>query len=196
MLERECSSSESLVDRLLRENEELRRKVNATRDPLENGMSVLMKEMQELWAGREKDKELLVGLKTEVGLLRKEKEQSVEETQTWMNEALRPGNKRGCISMTTPEIDNSIHSMKLKDMEQCTLRGVEVLKQRKTAEERKRMEAESEKLVAEAEVAKLREQIDKLTAEVVAAPTGGMNLKSRSEAATEAGGSEEDWKKR
>ncbi|GBG71874.1 hypothetical protein CBR_g10810 [Chara braunii] len=101
-LERECSSSESLVNRLLRENEELRRKMNVKRDPLENGMSVLMKEMQELRAGRDKDKELLLGLKTKVGPLRKEKEQSAEETQMWMNEALRPGNKRGCISMTTP----------------------------------------------------------------------------------------------
>ncbi|GBG86315.1 hypothetical protein CBR_g41309 [Chara braunii] len=164
-----------------------------------------MKEMQELRAGRDKDKELLVGLKTEIGLLRKEKEQSAEETHVWMNEALRPGNKRGCISMTPPEVDNRTRCRvrimespsgalrdelkKLKDMEHCTLREVEVLKQRRTAEERRRMEAEAEKLVAEAEVAKLREQIEKLTTEAAAAPTGGTNLKSRLEAATEVGGS-------
>ncbi|GBG89109.1 hypothetical protein CBR_g48820 [Chara braunii] len=207
-LDKGTVSDENLVDRFLRENEELRRKINVTRDPLENGLSVLMNEMQELRAGRDADKDLLIGLKVEISSLRKQKEQLVEETRLWMNEALRPGNKRGCISIATPEVDDRNRFRlrmvgsptgalreelrKLKDIKQCNLREVEALKQRKMDAEQKRVEAEARKLATEAEVAKLREQVEKLTTEPVVAPTDGTNLKARLDAVAEGLGS---WRK-
>ncbi|GBG74517.1 hypothetical protein CBR_g18927 [Chara braunii] len=78
---------------------------------------------------------------------------------------------------------------KMRDMERCTLREVEVLKQRKADEERKRLEAEKKKLDAEAEVTKLRERIEKLMMETSGIPTGGTNLKGQLEAAADVGGS-------
>ncbi|GBG74657.1 hypothetical protein CBR_g19065 [Chara braunii] len=126
----------------------------------------------------------------------------MEETQSWRNEALRPGNKRGTISLSTPECDDRLRSRqrvimspnvelreeirKMKDSEYCTMREMEVIKQRK-ADEAKGIEAERKKLEAEAEVTKLREQVEKLSMEVVVVPTGGTNMKGRLEAVAASG---------
>ncbi|GBG89750.1 hypothetical protein CBR_g49602 [Chara braunii] len=127
-----------------------------------------MKELRDLRASRKADKEILINLRAEIGSLRKEKEQSVEETRLWMNEVLRPGNKRGNIVISTPEGDDRQRSTlrvmespsmireelrKMKDMEYCTLREVEALKKRRADAEERRLEAEAKKKEAEDEVA-------------------------------------------
>ncbi|GBG78302.1 hypothetical protein CBR_g26332 [Chara braunii] len=157
--ERETMSNEGLVDRLLGENQDLRRKACSSRDPIENEMRIVVKELQALKAGRDIDKDLLGGLQTDVGLLTREK----ETKQVWMHEALTPGNKRGTISISTststPECDNRGKSglqveeaptgvlreelRKMKDVEFGTRREVKVLKnlKRSTDGESKRLEA-------------------------------------------------------
>ncbi|GBG74580.1 hypothetical protein CBR_g18989 [Chara braunii] len=178
-----CQSREDDdLSRLRRENEEYRKKSSK-----EN----------ELKMGRDVDHEILFGLKSEISLLRKEKQQSMEETQIWRNEALRPDNKRGTISLTTleccdrertrqrvvesPSKDLREEIKKMRDTEYCTLRGVEALKQKKADAKAKEIEVERRKREAKVEVTKLKEQVDKLTTEVVVVPTGGTNLKEKLE---------------
>ncbi|GBG89005.1 hypothetical protein CBR_g48614 [Chara braunii] len=160
-------------------------------------------ERKELKTERSRGQEMLSGMKAEIGLLRKEKMRSMEETESWRNEALRPGNKRGTISISTPECDDRLRSRqrvmmspsielreemwKMKDSEYCTMRELEVLKQRKVEAEVKGIEAERRKLEAEAEITRLREQVEKLSMEVATVPTGGTNLKGKLEAVVGSG---------
>ncbi|GBG91554.1 hypothetical protein CBR_g52588 [Chara braunii] len=200
-LEKEGSGNESLIDRLLKENDELRKRSCLTRDNLEDSLGQLMKEVQELRDGRNNDKDLLVSLKSEIGLLRKEKQISMEETQLWRNEALRPGNKRGTISIGTPDVsiqtrqrvmespnqDFSEELHQMKDKEYCVLREVEALKQKRAEAEARKLEVETRRSEAEVEVARLREQVERLTTEAAEAPMGGTDLKNRLEAAAASG---------
>ncbi|GBG63576.1 hypothetical protein CBR_g38642 [Chara braunii] len=200
-LERESSSSEGLIGRILRENEELRRRAGLARDNVEGNLDKLMKEIQELREERKLDKDILEGLKSEISMLRKEKQLSMEETEMWRNEALRPGNKRGTISIGTPDFStrarqrimespnkNFREELRLmKDKEYCALREVEALKQRRAESEARKLDAEARRVEAEAEVARLREQVEKLSTKDARLPTEGTNLKSRLEAVVTSG---------
>ncbi|GBG83271.1 hypothetical protein CBR_g36886 [Chara braunii] len=175
---------------------------------MEREVAILRRELREIKenresVGKEEFMREIERLHDEMELLRKEKEESQEETRQWQNEALRPGNKRGTIGMTTLEpscrgrarlrlgqtphetraIRDELKELQAKiDLKRCDQAEVSLLKER-------RAEAEMRRMQAEGEVLKLREEMSRLSTKQTMAETPrekGTNLKKQlDEAATD-----------
>ncbi|GBG68334.1 hypothetical protein CBR_g2878 [Chara braunii] len=135
----------------------------------------------------------VAGLRKEVSSLRGQNEQATIETNQWKDEALRPGNKRGSVTVNTPEgpgrgtpkpqwTDNVREADKWRE-EYRNLRNLHQLANVEAeALKKKRSEAEMKRMEAEQQVKKLEEKMSKLTASGVKTRLGGgTNLKERLE---------------
>ncbi|GBG91278.1 hypothetical protein CBR_g52163 [Chara braunii] len=144
-------------------------------------------------------------LRAEMDLLRKQNEKTEEVAQLWRSEALRPGNKRGSINISTPASEGRTATrsrlgggttgtddearrlraevQELQERRRCDQTDVDMLKERCAKAEAQRMEAE-------AELSRLREQLESLSTEGAGAGTPqvkGTNLKERMDDAAKTG---------
>ncbi|GBG60061.1 hypothetical protein CBR_g392 [Chara braunii] len=99
--------STNLVDRLQKENNDIKKAGDDLKTRLENDMAALKWEIRDLKnhhesVGRSNLTKQIDELRSEIELLHKRNEETEEVAQLWRSEALRPGNKRGSINMSTP----------------------------------------------------------------------------------------------
>ncbi|GBG67899.1 hypothetical protein CBR_g1018 [Chara braunii] len=155
--------STNLVDRLQKENNELRKFGEDLKTRLEGDLAALKWEIRDLKEHHESaDRSTLTkqidDLRAEMDALRKKNEESEEVAHLWRNEALRPGNKRGSINITTPASEGRT--------------------------------AETKRIEAEKELVKLRDQMGKLSTDPAEAATprgAGTNLKEKMDEAVNTG---------
>ncbi|GBG84199.1 hypothetical protein CBR_g38170 [Chara braunii] len=183
-----CSSDE--VSRLRRENEDLKKKLSeALCHSGDDRVLYLQKEVMELRrqvAGKQVNEDAILALKEEIGelinfeqeiaglrkevnLLRDQNARVIAEAGQWKEEALRPGNKRGCVAMQTPDCSNR-GTRKPRRSE-----VLEALKEKRAEAEMKRMEAEKHVMTLEEQMSRLMAGGDNDNA------PGGTNLKERLE---------------
>ncbi|GBG79209.1 hypothetical protein CBR_g29260 [Chara braunii] len=194
--EKPSTDESSELDRLRKEIEELKKLAfsKLSIDPVESEIKRLKEDIEILKRSKEttSDKsdleKQLEELREHVKKLRKEKELSEEEAQQWRGEALRPGNKRDSIAISTPQSESQGRSksrsvtspndleklreqfQRLREMQQLSFVEVKLLKE-------KRAEAEARRMAAEKEAGLLREQVDLLKSPQL----GGTNLRNRLE---------------
>ncbi|GBG72857.1 hypothetical protein CBR_g12576 [Chara braunii] len=135
----------------------------------------------------------IVGLRKEVNSLRDQTEHVMAEVGQWKKEALRPDNKRGSVTMQTPDCSNRgtpkpRRSDNVRESEQwkeeyCNLRSLHRLANIEAeALKEKRVEAEMKRMEAEKHVKTLKEQMSRLMAGGDKANvSGATNLKERLE---------------
>ncbi|GBG58750.1 hypothetical protein CBR_g150 [Chara braunii] len=203
--EGECNTKgEDEVARLKWENEELKRALRGDLDggevcKLEREILELCKQVNE----KESKRDEIVALKHEIQQLRESavKEQELAglkrqledlriEARQWKDEALRPGNKRGSITMSTPPDTNARASPKPrrtcdKDQEQENWKSeYRKLQSLRRADFVEVETLKKKKAQAEMEVINLHKQMSKLNANEAGRERtpGGTNLKERLEA--------------
>ncbi|GBG62861.1 hypothetical protein CBR_g34232 [Chara braunii] len=189
-----------------KENVELRKKETEIKQQLEGDLAALRWEIRDLKEnreimGRSELTKQIDDLRAEMEALRKRNEETEEVAQLWRNEALRPGNKRGSINIstpasegraairlrtaTTPEETRRLRAelCDLQERRRCDQTEVDMLKERSSA-------AEVGRLKAEAEIARLREQMSQLATDGAGCSTPGgqgTNLKEKMEEAAKTG---------
>ncbi|GBG74684.1 hypothetical protein CBR_g19091 [Chara braunii] len=208
-------------DRLRKENDELKRKLNdlmgrsgdekvvyLQKDIMELRKLVTDKQVDDdaVCALKEEIRELkqsayvktnfereIAGLKCEINSLREQNERVIGEAKLRKDEALRPGNKRGSVAVSTPECSgrgspkprwtyNIWDADKWKE-DYRNLRSLHRLANIEAeALKKKRAEAEMKTMEAEKQVKQLEEEMSKLTASGSKSVEGGCtNLKDRLE---------------
>ncbi|GBG74010.1 hypothetical protein CBR_g17720 [Chara braunii] len=194
--------STSLIDRLQKENGELKKFGEDLKSRMEGDLAALKWEIRDLkehhesaWRGN------LTKQIEELRSLRKHNEETEEVAQLWRNEALRPGNKCGSINVSTPASEGRTMTrsrmeatpeetrrlraelQELQERRRCDQTEVDMLKEHRAKAEAKRIEAE-------AELTRLREQMDQFSTEQTGGGTPhvvGTNLKEKMEAAARTG---------
>ncbi|GBG67499.1 hypothetical protein CBR_g634 [Chara braunii] len=151
-----------LVERLLQEQDELRKR---------------------LLNNNEKSERRLVALEERLLQKEKEKEDMAKELESWKQEALRLGNKRGHVVVSTPTSDARvrprvtsrspavIRSEQYREMCQRNAAEVELLKEMRLKELNRRREAEQElekykEMVARAEAEKIKTPVPPLATDL------------------------------
>ncbi|GBG59562.1 hypothetical protein CBR_g49822 [Chara braunii] len=140
-------------------------------------------------------------LPMEMEALRKRNEETEEVAKLWRNEALRPGNKRGSINVSTPATEGRtatrtrisasseearrlrVQLSDLQERRKCDQTEVDMLKERRALAEARRIEVKNE-------LTRLREQMARLTtmqAGCSSPKERGTNLKERMEEAAKTG---------
>ncbi|GBG62273.1 hypothetical protein CBR_g29881 [Chara braunii] len=207
-------SSEDEVTRLKKENEDLRRALLsggesshveklkkglaelqtlvATKHTKEDEMAAIRQEIEQLRSSASARGDVereLADLKSELVVLRGQSERALNESQRWKDEAMRPGNKRGNIALSTPDATNrgtprarwtdlgqdgadrwKAEYRKLQELRRADFAEVEMLKKKHA--------------MAASEVLNLQKKMSELSAEDrEAEKTGrGTNLKEKLEA--------------
>ncbi|GBG69533.1 hypothetical protein CBR_g4368 [Chara braunii] len=194
-----------LVERLQRENHDLKRLEADLKQKMEGDLAALHWEIRGLKEcrenlGRSELAKQIDDLRAEMEVLRKRNEETEEVAQLWRNEALRPGNKRGSINVSTPASEGQdltrsrlgisdeagrlrAELSEIKERRRCDQTKVDMLKERGA-------EAEAKRMQAEAELARLQKKMSDLTTgmAVCSMPSGlGTNLKERMEEAAKIG---------
>ncbi|GBG85892.1 hypothetical protein CBR_g40704 [Chara braunii] len=189
-----CLQGDDKVACLQRELAELRRQIMAKQTDSDE-IYALKQEIEELRGTayvKTNFETEIVGLRREISMLRDQSMQAEEEAITWKNEALRLGNKRGHIAVSTPECSGRgalkphwTHNIRLADKWREELRKLQGNQQVLAFEvamlKEIRAEAEKKRMKVEMQVKSLQEKLSKLTApDDEKEPTmGGTNLKER-----------------
>ncbi|GBG74632.1 hypothetical protein CBR_g19039 [Chara braunii] len=198
--------STNLVDRLQKENGELKKFGEELKVRMEGDLAALKWEIRDLKehhesVGRSNLTKQIEERRTEMETLRKRSEESEEVAHLWRNEALRPGNKRGCVNIatpasegrtvtrtwlaTTPEETRRLRAelQDLQERRRCDQVEVDMLKER-------RAQAEARRLEAEVELTQLKDKMGKLTTDPAGGATPraqGTNLKDKMDEAVLSG---------
>ncbi|GBG58684.1 hypothetical protein CBR_g85 [Chara braunii] len=189
-----------------RENADLKRVEADMTQKMEGELGALKWEIRDLKEGRDNMgrsdlAKQIEDLRMEMEALRKRNEETEEVAELWRNEALRLGNKRGSINVFTPATEGRtatrtrisgsseearrlrVQLSDLQERRKCDQTEVDMLKERRTLAEARRMEAENE-------LVRLQEQLARLTTEQAGCSSPkerGTNLKERMEEAAKTG---------